>query len=53
METKLNDRVPAAAFRVVSRPSGGERDASDSDRPLLGGVRPDASAASLISLRTG
>jgi DNA-binding CsgD family transcriptional regulator len=36
METKLDDRVPAAAFRVVSRPSGGERDASYSDRPLLG-----------------
>jgi DNA-binding CsgD family transcriptional regulator len=36
METRLDEGVPAAAFRVVSRPSGGERDASYSDRPLLG-----------------
>jgi DNA-binding CsgD family transcriptional regulator len=36
METKLHDRAPVATFRELSRPSGGERDASYSDRPLLG-----------------
>ena len=36
MDTKLDGRTPVATFRAVSRPSGGERDASYSDRPLLG-----------------